>query len=149
MSGIGGRHQTVIYTARLYVPSLDRLLFQRFTGYHAHGPRCHFWPAVCWFPFSRPRRRHCEANSTPPEVIRTLTSPCACMPTHPCAYCCCPRPFSHGKHACNLYQRRLVTYFCVLGWSLGGDGDAAGVGMASGHSSNSSRSLSAASISFS
>lgn len=32
MSGIGGRHETVIYTARLYVPSLDRLLFQRFTG---------------------------------------------------------------------------------------------------------------------
>lgn len=32
MSGIGGRHRTVIYTARLYVPALDRMLFQRFTG---------------------------------------------------------------------------------------------------------------------
>lgn len=32
ISGIGGRHRAVIYLARVYVPSLDRLLFQRFTG---------------------------------------------------------------------------------------------------------------------
>jgi len=32
ISGVGGRHRAVIYTARIYVPSLDRLLFQRFTG---------------------------------------------------------------------------------------------------------------------
>lgn len=32
VSGIGGRHETVVYMARVYVPSLDRLLFQRFTG---------------------------------------------------------------------------------------------------------------------
>lgn len=32
ISGVGGRHRAVIYTARVYVPSLDRLLFQRFAG---------------------------------------------------------------------------------------------------------------------
>lgn len=32
ISGVGGRHAAVIYTARLYVPALDRLLFQQFTG---------------------------------------------------------------------------------------------------------------------
>lgn len=32
ISGVGGRHSAVIYTARLYVPALDRLLFQQFTG---------------------------------------------------------------------------------------------------------------------
>ena len=32
ISGVGGRHAALIYTARLYVPALDRLLFQQFTG---------------------------------------------------------------------------------------------------------------------
>jgi hypothetical protein len=32
MSGIGGKHRADVYMARVYVPSLDRLLFQRFTG---------------------------------------------------------------------------------------------------------------------
>ena len=32
ISGVGGRHRAFIYTARLYIPSLDRLLFQPFTG---------------------------------------------------------------------------------------------------------------------
>jgi hypothetical protein len=32
ISGVGGRHRAVVYTARLYVPSLERLLFQPFTG---------------------------------------------------------------------------------------------------------------------
>lgn len=32
ISGVGGRHRAYIYTARLYVPALDRLLFQQFTG---------------------------------------------------------------------------------------------------------------------
>lgn len=32
ISGVGGRHRAVIYTARIYVPALGRLLFQRFTG---------------------------------------------------------------------------------------------------------------------
>lgn len=32
ISGVGGRHSAFIYTARVYVPSLDRLLFQPFTG---------------------------------------------------------------------------------------------------------------------
>jgi predicted aspartyl protease len=42
MSGVGGRHRTVIYTARIYVPSLERLLFQRFTGVKlAEGDQWH------------------------------------------------------------------------------------------------------------
>jgi hypothetical protein len=36
ISGVGGRHDAVIYLARVYIPSLDRLLFQRFTGVKLH-----------------------------------------------------------------------------------------------------------------
>lgn len=32
ISGVGGRHHAFIYTARLWVPPLNRLLFQPFTG---------------------------------------------------------------------------------------------------------------------
>lgn len=32
VSGIGGRHQASVYLARVYVPQLERLLFQRFAG---------------------------------------------------------------------------------------------------------------------
>lgn len=32
ISGVGGHHHAFIYTARVYVPKLDRLLFQPFTG---------------------------------------------------------------------------------------------------------------------
>ncbi len=32
ISGVGGKHHAFIYTARLYIPKLDRLLFQQFTG---------------------------------------------------------------------------------------------------------------------
>ena len=32
ISGVGGRHRAFIYTARIYIPALDRLLFQPFTG---------------------------------------------------------------------------------------------------------------------
>lgn len=32
ISGVGGRQHAFIYTARVYVPTLDRLLFQPFTG---------------------------------------------------------------------------------------------------------------------
>jgi hypothetical protein len=32
ISGISGQQAATIYTARIYVPSLDRLLFQRFAG---------------------------------------------------------------------------------------------------------------------
>lgn len=32
VSGVGGRHRAYLYTARLYVPSLECLLFQQFTG---------------------------------------------------------------------------------------------------------------------
>lgn len=42
ISGVGGRHAAVIYTARLYVPALDRLLFQQFTGVKlAEGAQLH------------------------------------------------------------------------------------------------------------
>lgn len=32
ISGVGGKHQAFVYTARLWVPQLQRLLFQPFTG---------------------------------------------------------------------------------------------------------------------
>jgi hypothetical protein len=32
ISGVGGKHHAFIYTARLYIPQLQRLLFQPFTG---------------------------------------------------------------------------------------------------------------------
>lgn len=32
ISGVGGRHHAYIYTARIWVPNFDRLLFQPFTG---------------------------------------------------------------------------------------------------------------------
>jgi len=32
ISGVGGRHDAVVYLARLFVPSMNRLLFQPFTG---------------------------------------------------------------------------------------------------------------------
>jgi hypothetical protein len=32
ISGVGGRHWAATYMARVYVPSLDRYLFQSFTG---------------------------------------------------------------------------------------------------------------------
>lgn len=32
ISGVGGRHHAFVYTARLYIPSLKRMLFQPFTG---------------------------------------------------------------------------------------------------------------------
>ncbi len=32
ISGVGGRHQAFIYTARIYIPKLEKLLFQPFTG---------------------------------------------------------------------------------------------------------------------
>jgi hypothetical protein len=32
ISGVGGRHHAFIYTARIYVPGLDKLLFQPFIG---------------------------------------------------------------------------------------------------------------------
>jgi hypothetical protein len=36
ISGVGGRHRALIYTARLYIPALDKLLFQPFTGVKLH-----------------------------------------------------------------------------------------------------------------
>jgi hypothetical protein len=36
ISGVGGRHRAFIYTARIYVPGLQRLLFQPFTGVRLH-----------------------------------------------------------------------------------------------------------------
>lgn len=42
ISGVGGRHQAFIYLARLYVPTLNRLLFQPFTGVKlAQGEQWH------------------------------------------------------------------------------------------------------------
>jgi hypothetical protein len=36
ISGVGGRHHAYIYTARIYIPQLEKLLFQPFTGVKLH-----------------------------------------------------------------------------------------------------------------
>jgi len=36
ISGVGGRHRAFIYTTRIYVPKLGKLLFQPFTGVKLH-----------------------------------------------------------------------------------------------------------------
>jgi hypothetical protein len=36
ISGVGGRHRAFIYRARIFIPSLGRLLFQPFTGVKLH-----------------------------------------------------------------------------------------------------------------
>ena len=36
ISGVGGRHRAFIYTARIFVPKLNKLLFQPFTGVKLH-----------------------------------------------------------------------------------------------------------------
>ncbi|WP_425999519.1 retroviral-like aspartic protease family protein [Caulobacter sp. DWR1-3-2b1] len=36
ISGVGGRHRAFVYTARLYIPQLNKLLFQPFTGVKLH-----------------------------------------------------------------------------------------------------------------
>ncbi|HEX6860336.1 MAG TPA: retroviral-like aspartic protease family protein [Caulobacteraceae bacterium] len=42
ISGVGGKHHAFIYTARVYVPKLNRLLFQQFTGVKlAQGAQWH------------------------------------------------------------------------------------------------------------
>ncbi len=42
ISGVGGKHHAFIYTARIYVPPLDKLLFQQFTGVKlAEGEQWH------------------------------------------------------------------------------------------------------------
>jgi hypothetical protein len=40
--GVGGRHRAFIYTARIYIPKLNKLLFQPFTGVKlAEGEQWH------------------------------------------------------------------------------------------------------------
>ena len=42
ISGVSGRHRAFVYTARIYVPKLDKLLFQPFTGVKlAEGEQWH------------------------------------------------------------------------------------------------------------
>lgn len=37
ISGVGGKHRAFVYTARLYIPAMDILLFQPFTGVKLQG----------------------------------------------------------------------------------------------------------------
>lgn len=68
MSGIGGRHRTVIYTARLYVPALDRLLFQRFTGVKLHdGGQWH--GVILGRRFLRPYRLNYDGVTGAVEIV--------------------------------------------------------------------------------
>lgn len=55
ISGVGGRHHAFIYTARVYVPKLDRLLFQQFTDVKLReGEQWH--QVILGRPFLRPYR---------------------------------------------------------------------------------------------
>lgn len=67
ISGIGGKHQAYIYTARIYVPQLDRLLFQPFTGVRLQqGEQWH--SVILGRSFLRPYRLTYEGTTGQVEI---------------------------------------------------------------------------------
>lgn len=70
ISGVGGRHRAVIYTARIYVPSLDRLLFQRFTGVKlTEGDQAH--RVILGRSFLRPYCLNYEGETGRVEIVES------------------------------------------------------------------------------
>ena len=68
ISGVGGRHRAYIYTARLYVPGLNRLLFQQFTGVKlAEGQQ--FQRVLLGRTFLRPYRLTYDGGTGQVEII--------------------------------------------------------------------------------
>jgi Aspartyl protease len=68
ISGIGGKHAAVIYTARLYVPELNRLLFQPFTGVKLQeGDQWH--RVILGRTFLRPYRLNYAGTTGQVEII--------------------------------------------------------------------------------
>lgn len=67
ISGIGGKHRAFIYTARIYVPDLGRLLFQPFTGVKlAEGEQWH--RVILGRAFLRPYRMTYDGTTGQVEV---------------------------------------------------------------------------------
>jgi gag-polyprotein putative aspartyl protease len=70
ISGVGGRHHAYIYTARIYIPALDKLLFQPFTGVKLQeGGQ---WHEVI---LGRPFLRHYQLTYDGPTGEVTITDP--------------------------------------------------------------------------
>lgn len=68
ISGVGGKHQAFIYTARLYVPQLGRLLFQPFTGVKlSEGEQWH--RIILGRSFLRPHRLSYDGESGQVEIV--------------------------------------------------------------------------------
>lgn len=68
ISGIGGRHNALIYTARLYVPDLDRLVFQSFAGVKLEdGDQWH--RVILGRTFLRPYRLNYEGETGRVEIV--------------------------------------------------------------------------------
>ena len=68
ISGVGGRHRAFIYTARLYVPALDKLLFQQFTGVKlAEGQQ--FQRVILGRTFLRPYRLIYDGGTGEVDVV--------------------------------------------------------------------------------
>jgi len=62
ISGVGGKHHAFIYTARLYIPTLNLLLFQPFTGVKLRdGEQWH--QVILGRSFLRPYRMTYEGDS--------------------------------------------------------------------------------------
>lgn len=67
VSGIGGKHFASIYTARLYIPDLGRLMFERFAGVRLEqGEQRH--RVILGRTFLRPYRMSYDATSGKVEV---------------------------------------------------------------------------------
>jgi hypothetical protein len=70
ISGVGGRHPAFIYTARIYVPQLNRLLFQPFTGVKLYeGEQWH--RVILGRSFLRQYRLAYDGVSGQVEIIQT------------------------------------------------------------------------------
>jgi hypothetical protein len=68
ISGIGGRHDAFIYTARLYVPELDRLVSQSFAGVKLdEGDQWH--SVILGRTFLRPYRMNYDGGTGQVEIL--------------------------------------------------------------------------------
>lgn len=68
VSGIGGKTLANIYLARIYIPSLDRLLFERFAGAKLEeGGQWHH--VILGRTFLRPYRMSYDATSGKVEIV--------------------------------------------------------------------------------
>lgn len=68
ISGIGGRHRALVYMARLYVPSLGRLVFQPFAGVKLEaGDQWH--RVILGRTFLRPYRLNYDGGTGQVELV--------------------------------------------------------------------------------